>query len=122
MSDYIRRCILSPYRKGLPKFRITLWHTNRRDWRRQSYLRYELAQLEKGKPARVIFEGDDYSPSPCAAIDSDESVAGIMGFLTLRPGDTDDEYFETYSPAQVEFCEKHAEALSCECCCRFGEV
>ncbi len=42
-----------------------------------------------------------------------------MGFLTLRPGDTDPDYFEDYTPEQHAYCDAHAEALSCEVSARF---
>ena len=42
-----------------------------------------------------------------------------MGFLTLRKGDTDAEYFENYSQEQTEFSEAHAESLGCEVYNRF---
>jgi hypothetical protein len=59
----------------------------------------------------VIFEGDDYGPSPCYAVDADKNVAGLLVFLACKPGDTDDEYFESYTPEQLEWAEQHGEAL-----------
>ncbi len=44
-----------------------------------------------------------------------------MGFLTLRPGDTDQEYFDGYTDNQLQYADEHAETLSCEVCSRFGE-
>ena len=44
-----------------------------------------------------------------------------MGFLTLRPGDTDPEYFENYTQEQKEFADQHAEALAVAVMDRFGE-
>ena len=55
------------------------------------------------------------------ADDSDASVAGLMGFITLRPGDTDEEFFKDYSEAAIDFCNNHAEALACEVSARYGE-
>jgi hypothetical protein len=55
------------------------------------------------------------------ADDSDATIASLMTFLTLRPGDTDAEYFESYTPAQLDYCSHHAEALNCEVMHRFGE-
>jgi hypothetical protein len=74
----------------------------------------------EGRP-RTLFEGEDFACSPCHAIDSDECIASLMGFLTLRPGDTDAEYFESYTPQQIDYCEQHAEALAGEVYSRFGE-
>lgn len=45
----------------------------------------------------------------------------LLGFLTLRPGDTDREYFDKYTPAQLEYANQHAETLPCECYARFGD-
>jgi hypothetical protein len=67
----------------------------------------------------TLFEGADFCCSPMDAIDSDATVAAILGFLTLRPGDTDAEYFDDYTDAQREYCTQHAEALSCEAMNRF---
>lgn len=70
----------------------------------------------------LLFEGEDFGCSPMHAIDSDECVAAIMSFLTLRPGDTDREYFEDYTEAQLDYCSQHAEALASEVLNRFGEI
>ena len=51
----------------------------------------------------VLFTGDDFGPSPMHADDSDATLRGLLGFLTLRPGDTDAEYFDDYNPAQLAF-------------------
>lgn len=125
MRKLIRRCYFRPYRKGQgPVFRLDLFDTGRPfylpsqihyskhgpRWR----LAYELRQ-----DGRVIFSGDDYGCSPLHAIDSDQSVVSLMSFLTLRPGDTDEEYFAKHTDEQREYCEQHAEALSCEVQARF---
>ncbi len=54
------------------------------------------------------------------AIDSDESVKGLMGFLCLQPGDVEDDYFADYTQAQHDFAEQYAEALDCDVLYRFG--
>jgi hypothetical protein len=82
---------------------------------------YRLTQREPGRAPIVLFEGGDFSPSPCYADDSDQTVAGLLGFLTLRPGDTDPEYFDRYTDVQRAFCAQHAESLSMEAIDRFGE-
>jgi hypothetical protein len=46
------------------------------------------------------------------AIDSEEVIKTAMTFLSLRPGDTDSEYFENYTPEQLEFANTHGEVLS----------
>jgi len=52
---------------------------------------------------KKVFEGDDYFPAPSTAIDSLEAIATLLGWLTLQKGDTDDEYFEKYTPLQWEW-------------------
>lgn len=72
----------------------------------------ELLAYRMCKPdGTVLFEGDDFGCSPMDAIDSDAALIALLGFLTLKPGDTDDEYFENYTPEQMEFAEGDAEEL-----------
>ncbi len=60
-----------------------------------------------------IFEGDDFGPSPLHADDSLDTVAALLGFLTCKPGDTDREYFASYTPLQLDWCtSSQAENLS----------
>ena len=133
MSEVIRRVVFRPYRKGQgPTFTLTIrdagerWHDN---GQRRTHLAYRLSMTESKYTARMkyrristlLFEGQDFSPSPLHAIDSDAAVVGLMGFLTLRPGDTDRDYFDKYTPEQWAFVEQHAEALSADVEARFGE-
>ncbi len=121
--DILRRCVFKPYRKGYgPTFRLTTWDTGR-TWRNEgskSLLGYRLTMHEQGKRT-TLFEGEDFGCSPLHAIDSDEAVAGIMGFLTLRPGDTDRDYFADYTEEQMAYCLEHGEALACAVSGRFGD-
>jgi len=64
--------------------------------------------------ARTLFEGDDFGCSPLHSTDSNEAVQDLMAFLTLSPSDTDDEYFESYTPDQTAYCQQYAETLSVE--------
>lgn len=65
----------------------------------KSVLRY---QFKVGR--KVIFDGGDFCASPMYAIDSLQTAYACLGFLTLKPGDTDSEYFENYTPDQLEWC------------------
>ena len=82
-------------------YRLLLWDIGLCTWNGKSTLGYRLVD----RYSNVIFEGEDFSPGMSCCIDSDESVVGLMGFLTLRPGDTDDEYFDEYSDEQLQWCE-----------------
>lgn len=81
-------------------YSLFLWDTGRRTG--GAFGRCDLGYvLRKGR--RVIFEGDRYSPGAGTAIDSDAAVFGLLGFLTLKPGDTDPDYFRDYTPGQLEW-------------------
>ena len=122
MNDRLRVVKLRPYRPGLgPIWTLTLWDTHRVDRLGKSILRYRLTENCPIDGKTVLFEGEDFACSPMHAVDSDYAVAAVLGFLTLRPGDTDAEYFESYTPRQLEFCAQHAEYLQSYITDRFGE-
>lgn len=60
---------------------------------------YEL----RDPAGEVLFRGADFAPGAATADDSDEALRALCGFLFLRPGDTDREYFADYSPRQLAF-------------------
>jgi hypothetical protein len=112
----IRRVQFRPYRAG-HTFTLTVWDRNKLS-QGKWMLGYRLT-MRVGRKTTVLFEGEDFGCSPCHAIDSDATMAAIMGFLTLKPGDTEREYFENYTQAQLDFCHQHAEALHAEVQARF---
>lgn len=89
---------------------LLTWDTNGVDNLGKYILGYRFSKGEGEND--VIFEGEDFHCSPCEAIDSDASLRAILGFLTLRPGDTDSEYFDNYTPRQWEFVNSDAETIS----------
>lgn len=69
---------------------------------------YAIADAE-GEP---IFEGDDIHLSPlCDAYSIDAAVA-VADFLSMRPGDADDDLFEGFSPERLAWVEKHGDEMS----------
>lgn len=67
----------------------------------------------KSSAGEVIFRGEDIGVASSDAIDSDAATWGAVGWFTLKPGDTDSEFFDDYTPAQLEWCESsEAEELS----------
>jgi uncharacterized membrane protein (UPF0127 family) len=88
-------------------YRLRMWDTYRTDRLGKSILGYEFFD----RNGNLLFTGEDFSPSPMDAIDSDASVRALLGFLTLRPGDTDDEYFAEYTSEQMDFAQTDAEEL-----------
>jgi len=120
MRELMRMARFAPYRKGMgPRFALSLYYLG---GERIGYRFSECGHPETGagRSRRVIFEGSAYRPSPLRSIDGDYSMQGLLSFLTLRPGDTDREYFDRYTPAQMAFAMQHAEALSCEVSHRYG--
>lgn len=114
-SDKLRTVRFRPYLRGKgPTFTLHTYYLG------GDRIGYELLQHENRRTV-VLFSGADFRPSPMHAIDSDDSVAALMSFLTLRPGDTDREYFDNYTNVQREYCGSHAEALSSAVYCRFGD-
>lgn len=93
-------------------FRLRMWDSGKRDYRGTTTIAY----LFQDRNGHVLFKGCDYNGSPLHADDSDECVRGLLTFLTLRPGDTDSEYFESYTEDQIDFCETDAEYLSLYAC------
>jgi hypothetical protein len=101
-SRHLRHVLLD---KG---YTLRTWDTNRTDSHGKSLLGYELSD----GGGQVIFGGEDFRCSPVVALDSDDCLRSLLGFLTLRPGDTDADYFADYTADQMAFAESDAESLS----------
>ncbi len=86
-------------------YRLELYDTVQTRWGK-SILAYQFFHDDE-----LIFEGRDYGCSPLHSIDGDESVAGLLTFLSLKPGDTDRDFFADYTKRQLEFAREHGETL-----------
>lgn len=119
--ELIRSVDFDPYISGT-SFKLQLYGTNIPDSRRngRTMIGYRLWQIDRDR-ATLVFDGDDFGPSPSHSDDADESVASLMSFLTLRPGDTDADYFDDYTSEQLDFAASHGEALSICATDLFGE-
>lgn len=109
-----------------PSFTLTMWDTGRLSKRGSSVVGYRLTMIGQHQATwpltserTVLFEGEDYGPSPMHCVDSNAAVEDLMAFLTCKPGDTDSEYFASYKPHQLNYCRQHAEALRSEVDRRF---
>ena len=70
-----------------------------------------------------LFTGTDFRASPRHAVDSEEAALALLGFLTLRPGDTDPDYFEHYQQEQLEWVHSsQCEALGADIALRCEEL
>lgn len=93
---------------NLDGYRLQLWDTGKHMGSGPQFRAHYRLTSPDGE---VLFEGSDYGSSPMDAIDSDETVRGIINFLTLSPGDTDSDYFSNYTEAQWAFANNEAEEL-----------
>jgi hypothetical protein len=98
-----------------------------REWTRGPF-RLELHEL--GEPGRwlqdgktpigyrfyhhdqLVFESDDIAVPAGQTLDGDQTVRGVLGFLALRPGDVEADYFRGYTPTQLAWRDQHAEDLA----------
>lgn len=55
------------------------------------------------------------------AIDSDAAKALVLSLVAMKPGDTDSDYFEHYTPDQLDFARAYGEEISLTKEERFGE-
>lgn len=118
---------------GGPIFGLSLTDTGRRDEYHKHVFHYKLTITDpehvsedcvRPPQTRILFEGEDFNSHyrPNSKLhDLNSVIRGIMGFLTLKPGDTDREYFRNYTEEQREYCRNWAEALSLEVMLRYGE-
>ena len=108
-EDILRDIRLPVGPMGEGDHRLVMYDTYQPDGRGGSYVGYRLFDGAQN----LIFSGEDYSPGPMCALDSDESVAGLLGFLSCRKGwDTDDEYFADYTGTQLDYADTYGEELS----------
>jgi hypothetical protein len=90
-------------------YRLLVWDTYKRMEPNHSRLGFAFYAPGASEP---LFLAEDFGCSSCIAVDSDACLRSLMGFLTLKPGDTDAEYFENYTAAQLAFAQDAAEYLS----------
>lgn len=60
-----------------------------------------------------VFEGDDFRTPAHMCADGPEAATALLSFLTVQPGDVEEEYFDNYTPKQLAWCRsEEAEDLS----------
>lgn len=82
-------------------YTVNLQETNRRATTGQIKTKYSLVSPD----GTVIFSGNDLGCSPMHAPESRENAIALLGFLTVKPGDTDEDYFKDYTPEQLAWCQ-----------------
>lgn len=84
------------------RFRLALWDTGRKVGEKTE-LRFEFYDQTLPMMQRLVFARDDFRVPPQHALDSDATVWALLGFLALGEGDVDPEFFDDYTPAQLEW-------------------
>ena len=76
----------------------------------------------KRKGRTVFNRGDTWCGLPSGhTTDGDDAKELVLSLLSMKPGDTDADYFARYTPEQLEFAESHGEELSFIKVERYGE-
>ena len=84
---------IKSYRWYKDDFTLEMVEINTTSWGQVQY-RYKF--WDNGK---LIFSGDDfYSPRHYSRM---SDITSLLGFLSLKIGDTDREHFENYTPEQL---------------------
>lgn len=110
--------LIRRWRSSCKRFSLRLYDEYKiRHGRRRLTFKFYAAmgeQTDANNPGkrRLIFHCDEFGSSPLHADDSRETIACALSFCALRPGDTDREYFEDYTPLQMEFARRFGEELS----------
>jgi hypothetical protein len=78
-------------------YSVTISDSGKRDGMGKAICIYSLVSPDGDE----IFNGADLHCSPMHDPESDDSIRALLGFLTLRPGDTDADYFDSYTPEQL---------------------
>lgn len=74
---------------------------------REGRTRYAYRMRDREWGPAPVFEGSDFTAPP--GMDERRAAAELLGFLTLKEGDTDEEHFEGYSPGQIRWRDERAE-------------
>lgn len=85
-------------------YRLLTWSTGSRFQTGQEVIGYVFGTAATPR----LFVGEDCGVAPADPIDSDRALRGLLSFLLLKPGDTDSEHFDRYTPEQRAFAESSA--------------
>lgn len=77
-----------------------------------------------GKPLREVFPfGATYcGVSRYNSIDGKAAKELVLSLVAMKPGDTDAEYFECYTPEQLDFVESYGDEITMIKESRYGSV
>lgn len=81
------------------EYTMTLEATTKRDRTGHILVRYEF----KTPQGVTLFSGENFGANPLHSPEGKESAKDLLSFLTVRKGDTDEDYFKNYTPEQLAF-------------------
>jgi hypothetical protein len=99
-------------------FLLELWTTDEYDSRGCPQIGYQLFDAKYSNGA--IFSGVDYYPSPlwCERINGqlviqnwDYAAGSLAAYLSLQPGDVEQDYFDSYTEHQLAWAKERGESL-----------
>ena len=97
---------------------LYLWRTDKnREYYGQGLAARFLGYRFVAPDGTILFQGDGFHPGAVKDPTGNDVLADLLSSLTTKPGDTDDEYFEKYTPAQLAW----AESNDAECYSGVGE-
>ena len=83
---------------------------------------YETTETGNRLATRVFALGNTWcAVNSSTELDSDSAKELVLSTVAMKPGDTDEDYFAHYTPAQLAFAREYGELLSCIASDRFGE-
>lgn len=81
-------------------------------WTWDTGRRFGTGQCRVGRrfivAGEIIFEDEECGVAPSDPVDSDDALVGILSWCCLKPGDTDADFFEEYTPEQLAWAESDA--------------
>jgi len=93
------------------EFRLDVWDSGGRAAGGEPELAYRLCVAEGGRWILAL-SGEGFGAPAGAEPGSEGTLAAIVGYCALRPGEADPDFFARYTARQLAFAEEHGEALA----------
>jgi len=93
------------------EFRLDVWDSGERAAGGEIELAYRLCVAGGGRWILAL-AGEGFGAPVNGELGSDATLAAIIGFCALRPGEADPDFFDRYTTRQLAFAEEHGETLA----------
>ena len=81
---------------------------------------FDVLERTRRNHRHIIFTNRVGSFSPCHASDGKDAKRNVLQHLAMKPGDTDDEFFEGYSQEQLDFVSQFGDEIYIQSVERYG--